>query len=106
MTKVKTFLRDNILFLMIWFALTAVPLIIGVFFSVTEGMKKKGKKGKKKKGKKKKGKKKKGKKKKGKKKKCPVCPVIQPPPPEPSFAKRMYYKLPTIIQTQIQRIFA
>ena len=91
MTKVKTFLRDNILFLMIWFALTAVPLIIGVFFSVTEGMKKKGKK---------------GKKKKGKKKKCPVCPVIQPPPPEPSFAKRMYYKLPTIIQTQIQRIFA
>ena len=98
MTKAKTFLRANILFLMVSFALVALPLIIGIFVNVTEGMKKK-KKGTKK-GKKKKGKKRK-KAKKNNKKKCPACPV-----PEPLFATRMYYKLPTIIQMQIQRIFA
>ena len=116
MTKAKPFLKTNILFLMVSFALVVLPLIIGFFFNVTEGMKKKkgkGKGGGKKKGKKKK---KKKKKRKGKKKKCPACPVI---PPEQSFATKVYYKIPhtvrkdyiqpfvpSFIKTTMQRIFA
>jgi len=110
MTKTTSFLRANILLFMVFFALVALPLIIGVFFKVSEGMKKK--KGKKK------GKKKRNKKKK-RKKTCPTCPVIQKPPPEQSFAMKLYYKIPltarkdyiqpyvpSFIKTTMQQIFA